>query len=559
MPEPAYTLGLDYGTNSVRCLIVDTHQGKEIASAVCVYPQGDQGILTDSKNPDLARQHPSDYLFGAEQSVRQALQQASATEPTFSPEQVRGIGIDATGSTPLPVDHQGNPLTDLPTFRDHPGAMAWLWKDHTSSEEAKELTKQAGNFRPEYLNHCGGVYSSEWFWAKLLRCIRQYPEVIEAAHSWIEISDWLPAVLTGNQESPVRNLCAAGHKALYHAKWGGYPDESFLNQLHPEMARIGQSLREIKTSAIDQPAGMLCTDWADRLGLSAGTPVATGALDAHLGAVGSGIRPGAMVKIMGTSTCDIIVAPLSQELPFIPGLCGIVPETVLPKHHGLEAGQSAVGDLFHWWVDHVLEHSSDSHESLTEAAEKLQPGESGLLALDWNNGNRCLLCDPLLTGVLLGQTLQTQAHEIYRALIEATAFGARMILERIERYGIVVDTIIACGGLASNNPMLMQIYADITGRNIQVSKSSQTCALGSAIAASVAAKIHPDIGTAQSKMCQQVQKQYSPTSTAADVYDSLYVLYVKLHDHFGGNQEPTSSLSDLMKSLQHIKSKACHS
>jgi L-ribulokinase len=266
-----------------------------------------------------------------------------------------------------------------------------------------------------------------------------------------------------------------------------------------------------------------------------------------------------MVKIMGTSTCDIIVAPLSQELPFIPGLCGIVPETVLPKHHGLEAGQSAVGDLFHWWVDHVLEHSSDSHESLTEAAEKLQPGESGLLALDWNNGNRCLLCDPLLTGVLLGQTLQTQAHEIYRALIEATAFGARMILERIERYGIVVDTIIACGGLASNNPMLMQIYADITGRNIQVSKSSQTCALGSAIAASVAAKIHPDIGTAQSKMCQQAQKQYSPASMAADVYDSLYVLYVKLHDHFGGNQEPTSSLSDLMKSLQHIKSKACHS
>lgn len=558
MSEPTYALGLDYGTNSVRCLIVNTDQGNEIASAVFAYPQGDQGIFTDSKNPDLARQHPADYLFGAEQSVRQALQQASEAEPSFNAKQVKGIGIDATGSTPMPVDHHGNPLTDLPSFKDHPGAMAWLWKDHTSSEEAKEITTAACKLRPEYLNHCGGVYSSEWFWAKLLRCIRQYPEVIEATHAWIEISDWLPAVLTGNLQNPVRNLCAAGHKALYHMKWGGYPDKEFLHHLHPEMARIGESLRSIQSSAIDQAAGMLSEDWAQKLGLSAGIPVATGALDAHLGAVGSGIRPGAMVKIMGTSTCDIIVAPLAQELPFIPGLCGIVPETVLPQHHGLEAGQSAVGDLFHWWVDRVLGHSTDSHESLTESANKLQPGESGLLALDWNNGNRCLLCNPLLTGMIVGQSLQTKAHEIYRALIEATAFGARMILERIEQYGIQVDTIIACGGLASNNPMLMQIYADITRRNIQVSKSSQTCALGSAIAASVAANIHPNIRTAQSKMCPKAETQYSPSIEAAKVYDSLYALYVRMHDHFGGNQPPHSSLNDLMEALQRIKFEASH-
>jgi len=555
MSETTYTLGLDYGTNSVRSLIVDTAQGKEIASAVCGYPHGEQGIFTDEKNPDLARQHPADYLFGAQQSVQQALEQASDADPSFRADQIKGIGMDATGSTPMPVDRQGNPITDLPAFQDHPGAMAWLWKDHTSSEEAKEITTKAGELHPEYLNHCGGIYSSEWFWAKLLHCVRQYPEVIEATHSWIEISDWIPAVLTDTLAQPVRNLCAAGHKALYHAKWGGYPEEIFLQQLHPELARIGRSLRNVRTHAIDQPAGRLGKEWAQKLGLTPGIPVATGALDAHLGAVGSGIRPGAMVKIMGTSTCDIIVAPLSQELPFIPGLCGMVPETVLPKHHGVEAGQSAVGDLFHWWVDRVLSHSGDSHESLTEAASKLRPGESGLLALDWNNGNRCLLCDPLLTGVLLGQTLQTQAHEIYRALIEATAFGARMILERIEQYGIEVDTIIACGGLANNNPMLMQIYADITGRHIHVSKSSQTCALGSAIAASVVAGLHTDIRSAQSSMCPQVETKYSPDASATQTYDLLYELYVKVHDNFGGHQEHPASLNELMKSLQRLKSK----
>ena len=555
MSETTYTLGLDYGTNSVRSLIVDTAQGKEIASAVCGYLHGKQGIFTNEKNPDLARQHPADYLFGAQQSVKLALEQASDTDPSFRADQVKGIGIDATGSTPMPVDRQGNPITDLQAFQDHPGAMAWLWKDHTSSEEAQEITTKAGELHPEYLNHCGGIYSSEWFWAKLLHCVRHYPEVIEATHSWIEISDWIPAVLTNTLAQPVRNLCAAGHKALYHAKWGGYPEEAFLQQLHPELARIGRSLRNVRTHAIDQPAGRLGKEWAQKLGLTPGIPVATGALDAHLGAVGSGIRPGAMVKIMGTSTCDIIVAPLSQELPFIPGLCGMVPETVLPQHHGVEAGQSAVGDLFHWWVDRVLIHSGDSHESLTKAASKLRAGESGLLALDWNNGNRCLLCDPLLTGVLLGQTLQTQAHEIYRALIEATAFGARMILERIEHYGIAIDTIIACGGLASNNPMLMQIYADITGRHIHVSKSSQTCALGSAIAASVVAGLHTDIRSAQSSMCPKVETKYSPDASASQTYDLLYELYVKVHDNFGGHQKQPASLNELMKSLQRLKSK----
>ena len=556
MSDTIYALGLDYGTNSVRCLIVDTQDGKEIASAVAQYSHGDQGVIYDANLPDLARQHPDDYLTGAEASVQKALKQASAAHHGFHSDQIAGIGIDATGSTPMPIDAEGRSLASLPEFANHPAAMAWLWKDHTASLEAQRLTEAASVEQPEYLKKCGGAYSSEWFWAKLWHCIETSPEVISEAHSWIEISDWIPAVLTNTQKNPVRNICAAGHKALYHEDWNGYPNAAFLRTRHPELARIRASLDGIQAQPINQPAGFLSETWALKLGLKVGIPVATGALDAHMGAVGSGIQPGSMVKIMGTSTCDIIVAPLEQDLPFIPGLCGVVPESVLPGHHGLEAGQSAVGDLFAWWMDTVLEGTSNTHESLTQEAACLSPGESGLLALDWNNGNRCLLCDPQLTGLILGQTIQTRPAEIYRALIEATAFGARMILEQISEQGIKVEKVIACGGLAEKNPMLMQIYADVTRCHILISGSSQTCALGSAIAGSVVAGIHADILTAQAKMTSTKSMSYKPDPSSAANYDAIFALYRQIHDAFGIYSKSNSNLSMVMKDLLNIRQKA---
>ena len=556
MSEKNYVLGLDYGTNSVRCLIVEALSSREIASAVSEYQHGDQGIILDPNNPDLARQHPEDYLTGAAESIQQALSIASDSSKEFSPNLIAGMGIDATGSTPMPVDTEGQTLAANPKFANNPAAMAWLWKDHTSSQEARELTEAAKIEKPEYLEKCGGTYSSEWFWSKLWHCIKTDPEVIQAAHSWIEISDWIPAVFTGNCENPVRNICAAGHKALYHEDWNGYPDTQFLAARHPELSRIRSSLDKSQVQSIQSPAGLLSEEWATQLGLRKGIPVATGALDAHMGAVGSGICTGTMVKIMGTSTCDIIVAPLNQKVPFIPGLSGMVSESVLPGHHGLEAGQSAVGDLFGWWVDTILKNTNHTHSSLTKQSEQLKPGESGLLALDWNNGNRCLLCDPQLTGLILGQTLQTKPEEIYRALMEATAFGARMILEQMSHHGVQVDKVIACGGLAVKNPMLMQIYADVTRCEIYVSDSTQACALGSTVAASVVSGIYPDIPTAQQHMISSPSTVRKPDLQAAEIYDSLFSLYKKLHDSFGKPSNHPVHLADVMKELLNIRQTA---
>lgn len=555
MSPTSYALGLDYGTNSVRCLIIDAQSGQEAASAVALYEHGQQGIVSNPKIPDLARQHPEDYLKGAVASVKKALILAAENNAQFHPDQILGIGIDATGSTPMPIDKNGNSLVRQPQFADEPAAMAWLWKDHTASEEAQKLTAAASVDKPEYLEKCGGNYSSEWFWAKLWRCVQSNPEVVAAAYSWIEISDWIPAILTGKEQNPVRNICAAGHKALYNTDWGGYPDEAFLAAQHPELARIRRSLDGAIVQPIHETAGHLSPSWASKLGLKPGTPIATGALDAHMGAVGCGIKQGTMVKIMGTSTCDIIVAPQIQELPFIPGLCGIVSESVLPDHHGLEAGQSAVGDLFGWWVDTILGDSAHTHASLTDEAILLKPGETGLLALDWNNGNRCLLCDPQLTGLILGQTIQTRPSEIYRALIEATAFGARMILEQMARHGIPVNKVIACGGLAEQNPMLMQIYADITHCEILISGSNQTCALGGAIAGSVVGGIYPDIMTAQSHLTYTKSISYKPDQASRIVYDCLFNLYRQLHDSFGAQSNPNPSMHGVMKELLLIRQK----
>jgi L-ribulokinase len=551
-----YALGLDYGTNSVRTLVVDVANGREVGTAVWTYQHGTEGVIL-SNDPNLARQHPADYLKGFEITVKAALAQAKRAVKGFKAADVIGIGVDTTGSTPLPVDEKGEPLAFKKQFGKDPAAMAWLWKDHTGVAEAEEITALAEKMRPQYLGKCGGTYSSEWFFSKILHCLRTSPKVFGAAHTWVEIADWIPAALTGTEDP--RNLtvgiCAAGHKAMYNDAWGGYPDAEFLGKLDPKLGRLRARLRP-KAYNISKAVGGLTAEWAKRTGLPAGIPVAVGAFDAHLGAVGAGIAPGTLVKIIGTSTCDMMVAPLKSKLPDIPGLCGIVPESILPGYYGLEAGQSAVGDIFNWFVNYVQPGGpkAGSHEALTAAAAKLKPGESGLLALDWNNGNRTILVDQRLTGLLLGQTLYTRPGEIYRALIEATAFGALAIMNRFEEYGVRVRQVINCGGIAEKNPLVMQIYADVTGRPMKLSRSAQTPALGAAMAGAVAAGKYASFAAAQKAMSGLKAKVYRPNKQANAVYLELYALYKQLHDAFGTEQWE-GKLYNVMKDLIAIRNR----
>jgi L-ribulokinase len=561
MSATKYTIGLDYGTNSVRTLIVNVANGREVASAIWNYAHGTQGVIL-SRDPNLARQHPADYVTGAEITIKKAIALAKRAVRGFKPEQIIGIGVDTTGSTPLPVDRHGHPLAFDRRFARHPAAMAWLWKDHTGVAEAGEITDLARKIRPQYLAKCGGTYSSEWFFSKILHCLRTSPEVFDAAHLWVECSDWVPAMLTGT-EAPDQltvGVCAAGHKAMYNDAWGGYPDAEFLSLLDPKLGELRSRLRP-KAHTIERAVGGLTLEWAARTGLQEGLPVAVGAFDAHLGGVGSGIAPGTLVKIIGTSACDMMVVPLGDKLADIPGLCGIVPGSILPGYYGLEAGQSAVGDIFNWFVNYIqpLGRKAGSHEALSAAAAKLAPGESGLLALDWNNGNRTVLVDQRLTGLLLGQTLYTTPAEIYRALIEATAFGALTIISRFEEYGLKVEQIVNCGGIAEKNPLVLQIYADVTGRPIKISRSGQTCALGAAIAGAVVAGQpaggyagYPD---AQKAMTGLKARVFRPNPAAHAVYKELYSLYRKLHDAFG-TQQPTGNLYDVMKQLIAIRNRA---
>ena len=559
-----YALGLDYGTNSVRALLVDVADGGELAVAVWNYEHGRNGVVLAS-DPDLARQHPADYVKGAELTIKQVLRAAAKANRKFRPEHVIGIGVDATGSTPLPVDSSGIPLALDRRFANEPAAMAWLWKDHTSSQEAIEITQHALAHRPQYLARCGGTYSSEWFFSKILHCKRKHPKVFRAAHTWVELADWLPAMLMETQSFDKLKIgaCAAGHKAMFNPQWGGYPDAEFLAGLDRDLAAMRDRLAT-EAYPIGTALGGLSESWARRTGLPAGIPVSAGALDAHAGAVGAGIRPGMLVKIIGTSSCDIMVHPAGENLPDIPGLCGMVNASVLPGFWGLEAGQSAVGDIFNWFVNYVQPRGpkAGSHEALTAEAAKLAPGESGLLALDWNNGNRTVLVDQRLTGLLLGQTIYTTPAEIYSALVEATAFGALTIINRLEGYGVKVRQIVNCGGIAEKNPLVMQIYADVTGRVMKVSRSPQACALGSAIAGAVAAGKarggYNSFAAAQKAMTGVKPVEYRSRPKAHKVYSDLYALYKKLHDCFGV-KDCRESQFDVMKRLLDIRNAARNS
>jgi L-ribulokinase len=547
-----FTLGVDFGTNSVRALVVRCSDGAEFGGRVVDYPSGAQGVLLDPKDGLLARQHPGDYLYGLEESVKGALAEAGR-KPDFDPSRVVGIGLDSTGSSPIPVDGQNCPLALSDKWRANLNAQCWLWKDHTGWREAARITELCAKLRPQYIAKCGGVYSSEWFWAKLWHCLNVAPETFDAAFSWVELADWAPSVLAGVADPRLvkRGVCAAGHKALYSDDWGGLPDKEFLAALDPRLADLRDRLYE-KAYDAAEPAGSLCSDWAARLGLAAGIPIAIGEFDVHYGAIGCGVREGTLVKVIGTSTCDCAVVSAEKPVADIPGICGIVKGAILPGFFGIEAGQSAVGDIFKWWVEGVLGGDAALHAELTAEAAKQRPGQAGLLALDWNNGNRTILVDQRLTGLLLGQDLYTTRADIYRALIEATAFGARAILERMQEYGVRTDQVVCTGGIAEKNPLLMQIYADVTGCVMQVAGSSQTCALGSAIAAAVLAGAHPNFAGAEAAMASLKPESYQPAAGNRAVYDELYALYRELHDAFGGLTR-SADLSQVMKRLLDIK------
>ena len=554
-----FTIGVDFGTNSARAIVVSCGDGKTVGTGVSDYHSGDHGVLTHPSDPHLARQNPADYIGSLGHAITAALADAART-PGFSRDQVIGIGVDTTGSTPLPVDAKARPLSLDPRFEGDLAAQAWLWKDHTAAEEAAAITATAQQHAPHYLAPIGGTYSTEWWWSKIWKCLKVAPDVFDAAASWVELADFIPAVLAGVNDSRdiVRCICAAGHKAMYSDEWGGLPSRHFLTRLDPKLANLRDRLYD-RALPPGIPAGNLCREWANALGLREGIVIAMGGFDAHYGAIGSGIEVGTLVKIIGTSTCDCAITrsgapggspPANGTGLAIPGICGIVNGSILPGFFGIEAGQSAVGDILNWWVEVVCGGGPVLHDELSRDAATIKPGASGLLALDWNNGNRTILVDPKLTGLLLGQTLHTTRAEIYRALIEATAFGARTIIERIKEYGVPIDRVVCCGGIAGKNDLFLQIYADVIGQPMLIAGSTQAPALGAAISAAVTAGEHPSWTAAQKAMTPRQGRQFTPNPSAHAVYNELYRIYRALHDEFGN--VTNVNLGDVMKRLLAI-------
>lgn len=537
-----YSLGVDFGTGSCRAVLVDLESAEEVADAVYAYPSGRDGVITSEADPDLARQEPADYLAALESVFSEVLSAAAVTVRGFDACDVVGVAVATTGSTPLPIDRDGLALALHPDFRGDLAAKAWLWKDHTAHAEAAAITETARDLRPEYVAACGGTYSAEWFWAKIWHCLRTAPRVFEAAQSWVELCDYLVGELTGKRrpEELPRGVTAAGHKAMYAARWGGLPDVAFLTALDPRLAELRDRLYDVALPAPTQ-AGTVSDEWARRTGLAAGTPVAFGTFDSHAAALSAGARTGVLVKVMGTSTVDITVVPPGEDgtLPDMPGISGVVAGSVVPGLIGVEAGQSAVGDAFAWvaeaFADDLQGRSNKERlAALAEAAGRMRPGEHGLLALDWFNGNRSVLVDQRLSGVIVGLTLQSRAEEVYQAVVEATAFGARRIVDQIESEGRPIEKIVACGGLPWHNPQILQTYADVLGRPVYVARSRQSSAHGAALIAAVAGEAFGSVEEAQDRLTGFRDDEFAPDPAAVAIYDRLYRLYLLAHDAFGG-------------------------
>ncbi len=540
-----FVIGIDYGSDSVRSVVVDVATGKEAGSAVFYYPRWKKGLYCDPPK-NRFRQHPLDYREGLEATVKAALSQA----PAGTAEKVIGISVDTTGSTPAPVDRTGTPLALTSGFEEEPDAMFILWKDHTALREAAEINELCRRHKIDYSKYEGGVYSSEWFWAKILHTLRVNPAIREAAYSWAEHCDWIPFLLTGGTDvhHMKRSRCAAGHKALWHEDFGGLPPNDFFVELDPLLDGLRDRLFE-ETFTSEVPAGNLSPEWAEKLGLSPDVVVGVGAFDAHMGAVGGEIEPYYLSKVMGTSTCDILVAPNEDvEDTLVQGICGQVDGSVIPGMLGLEAGQSAFGDVYAWFtrvlmwpVTEVLGNSQQLDAStrekvlaeaeaellpkLSRAAEEVPPGASGIIALDWLNGRRTPDANQALKGAIFGLNLGSDAPRIFRALVEATCFGARAIVERFQEEGIPIEGIIGLGGVAKKSPFIMQTMADILNRPIKIANSEQTCALGAAMFAATAAGSYDNVSDAMRNMGAGFDATYTPDPERASLYDDIYRQY----------------------------------
>jgi len=544
-----YVIGVDYGTDSVRSVVVDTSNGKIEGTSVFEYPRWKKGLYCDPSINQF-RQHPLDYIEGLEESVRGALKELKQDII----KNIAGITIDTTGSTPVAVDKDGTPLSMKPGYESNPDAMFVLWKDHTGVKEADEINKLSKTWGGEdFTKYEGGIYSSEWFWAKVLHVLRNNKEVRKDAFSWVEHCDWIPGLLTGNTD-PLklkRSRCAAGHKAMWHKDFDGLPDERFLTKLDPLLSGLREKLFS-KTYTCDTEVGKISGEWATRLGIPSDVKIGVGTFDAHTGAVGGEIKPYHLVKVMGTSTCDMLIAPISEAGDkLVAGICGQVDGSIIPGMLGLEAGQSAFGDIYAWfsrllmwpvnniisemtWLDEksrtrIMEETADLMiAKLSKQAEQIPIEETSVIALDWMNGRRTPDANQSLKGAITGLSLGSDAPRVFRALVEATAFGSKMINERFISEGIRIDEVIAIGGVAKKNPFVMQIVADVLNMPIKVASSEQTCALGSAMAASVVAGVYKDIPEAQKAMGGGFEKEYHPDPSRAKKYESLFRKYKDL-------------------------------
>ena len=546
--ENKYVIGLDYGSDSARALIVNALTGEALATSVKYYPRWTKGLYC---NPAINqyRQHPKDYLEVLEASVTEAL---SKCNPEVA-KNVVGIAFDTTGSTPAFTDETGTPLAMLPEFAENPNAMFVLWKDHTAVKEASEINELCAKWDIDYSKYEGGIYSSEWFWAKAMHVLRQDPDVAKKAYSIVEYCEWLPAVLTGVTSSKdiIRSRCACGHKAMWHESWGGLPSEEFIKTLEPKLAGFRARLFE-KTETADKSVGTLCPEWAKRLGLSTDVIVAGGAYDCHMGAVGAGVTPHTLVRVIGTSTCDIMVASYEEMgNKLIHGICGQVDGSVIPGMIGLEAGQSAFGDVYAWFkhlleypLKNILANSKLIDEEtktklieetcdkiipvLTADAEKIPVSESSVLATDWMNGRRTPDANQLLKGTITGITLGTEAPMIFRALVEATAFGTKAIVDRFISEGVHIDNVIGIGGIALKSPFVMQTLSDVLNMPIKVCNTDQACALGAAMFAATATGIYEKVEDAIKAMNSGFAKEYYPNAENAQSYLEIYNKYMSI-------------------------------
>jgi L-ribulokinase len=553
MSKDKFTLGIDFGTESGRVVVIRVRDGVEFASAVIPYPDGviDERLPSGPKlEHDWALQNPRDYILVVEKGVPKALKAAKVKA-----DDVVGIGTDFTASSPMPTKRDGTPLCFVPQLRKHPHAWVKLWKHHAAQPEANRINEVGRERNEEFIRVYGGKYSSEWFFSKLLQVLDEAPEIYDATERFIEAADWIVWQLTGAEK---RNTCTAGYKAMW-VKGSGFPSKDFYRALDPRMENVIEEKIGTAFYPLGEKAGGLTAEWAHKTGLKEGTPVSIGNVDAHVAVPATTVTEvGSLVMIMGTSICHMLLGTGKQ---MVEGMCGTVEDGIVPGLWGYEAGQSAVGDIFAWFFEHGVpdyihrearQRKVPFVAALEKRAAALRPGESGLVALDWWNGNRSILVDVDLSGVLLGMTLATRAEEIYRALIEATAFGTRTIVEAFESKGIAVKNLVACGGLPEKNRLLMQIYADVTGREIKLAQQLQTCsALGAAMHGAVAAGRagggYDSIFEAAKHMARVQKLTYKPRAEHHEVYNRLFKEYQALHDYFGrgGN--------DVMKRLKEMK------